>query len=465
MVDLDGALVRSDTLWESLYLAMRHHPLRVLWSPMWLLKGKAGFKGRLGKLVVPTAKLLPYNETVLELIEEASQDGRPVILATGANRRIADEVATHLGAFTQVLASDDSVNLTGRKKLEAIRRLVGEGQAFDYIGDSKVDYPIFKEARRAYLVASRLPSNNSHDLHLLDNQQRGWSGALLRLIRPQQWAKNVLMFLPLILAQEITDLSKVLTLMIAFAAFSLCASAGYVLNDSLDIEADRLHKDKRHRPLASGLLPLWVAPFLFLTLLTSGVVLGFLVSLPYLGLLALYLSISLSYSFYLKTKLAADVIILASLYTLRIFAGGLAVQVELTAWMLAYSLFFFTSLAFLKRYIEISDTKPGKRLKNRDYREQDQRLVESLGTSSGLLAVLVFALYINSGALKHYSHQEFLWGICPVLMYWVTRLWLLAGRRAIPHDPVVFALKDRVSWFCAGAIGVLLFLASGSSGL
>jgi 4-hydroxybenzoate polyprenyltransferase len=436
--------------------------MRVIWSPVWLLKGKAGFKLRLGELVVPTAKLLPYNESVLDLIKEASEAGRPIVLATGANRRIAEEVARHLGVFTHVLASDETTNLTGRRKLAAIRELLGEEQAFDYVGDSKVDHPIFKEARRAYLVASRLPARNTHDLQLLENQRGHWSSALLKLIRPQQWAKNVLMFLPLILAQEVTDLSKLGTLFIAFAAFSLCASAGYVLNDSLDIEADRLHQDKRFRPLASGVLPLWMAPALFVVLLLLGGTLGYLVSGPFLGLLALYLSISLSYSFFLKTKLAADVIVLASLYTLRIFAGGLAAQIELTAWMLAYSLFFFTSLAFLKRYIEISGAEPGKRLKNRDYREQDRRVVESLGTSSGLLAVLVFALYINSGALKHYSHQEILWGICPVLMYWVTRLWLLAGRQAIPHDPVVFALKDRVSWMCAAVIGVLLFLASGA---
>ena len=375
--------------------------MRVIWSPVWLLKGKAGFKLRLGELVVPTAKLLPYNESVLDLIKEASEAGRPIVLATGANRRIAEEVARHLGVFTHVLASDETTNLTGRRKLAAIRELLGEEQAFDYVGDSKVDHPIFKEARRAYLVASRLPARNTHDLQLLENQRGHWSSALLKLIRPQQWAKNVLMFLPLILAQEVTDLSKLGTLFIAFAAFSLCASAGYVLNDSLDIEADRLHQDKRFRPLASGVLPLWMAPALFVVLLLLGGTLGYLVSGPFLGLLALYLSISLSYSFFLKTKLAADVIVLASLYTLRIFAGGLAAQIELTAWMLAYSLFFFTSLAFLKRYIEISGAEPGKRLKNRDYREQDRRVVESLGTSSGLLAVLVFALYINSGRVSN----------------------------------------------------------------
>ena len=222
----------------------------------------------------------------MDLIKEASEAGRPIVLATGANRRIAEEVARHLGVFTHVLASDETTNLTGRRKLAAIRELLGEEQAFDYVGDSKVDHPIFKEARRAYLVASRLPARNTHDLQLLENQRGHWSSALLKLIRPQQWAKNVLMFLPLILAQEVTDLSKLGTLFIAFAAFSLCASAGYVLNDSLDIEADRLHQDKRFRPLASGVLPLWMAPALFVVLLLLGGTLGYLVSGPFLGLLA-----------------------------------------------------------------------------------------------------------------------------------------------------------------------------------
>lgn len=459
VVDLDEALTYTDTLWECLYLSIRHQPLSAFRFPFWLLRGKAGFKDALAGLVLPDPSLLPYNPKVLELLETSKTAERRIILATGANQRIAELVANHLGCFTDVLSSDETTNLTGDAKLRAVKALL-QDEPFDYVGDQKAAAPLFNEARKSYLVAGSLPKTNIHDLELLPNGSGGLAKNIVRLLRPHQWAKNVLLFLPLIFAQEIFNGTKVFQLVLAFFSFSLVASAGYIVNDSLDLEADRIHPNKKKRPLASGAVPLsLVGPLLFVVG-GLGATLGAIVSLKYLALVCGYLCLSLSYSTYLKQKVVVDVIFLSLLYTLRLLAGGVAAEVNITHWMLAFSVFFFTSLAFLKRYTELLGATSNDSLKSRGYRKEDLPLLESFGSSSGLLAVLVFALYINSGALEHYVFQDVLWLICPILLYWITRIWLLAGRGELPHDPVVFALKDRGSWAAGVAVAILLVIAA-----
>lgn len=461
VVDLDDALTHTDTLWESLFLSVRHHPARCLQFPLWLLRGKAGFKASVARTVLPDAALLPYNQAVLELLRTSQAEGRRIILATGANIEIANRVAEHLGFFSDVLASTNEVNLTGESKLKAVQELLG-GAPFDYVGDHKAAAPLFEAARKSYLVAARLPKRDPRDFELLTNRTVGESRvtSLIRLLRPHQWAKNILLFIPIILAQEIGDLSRLSNLALAFFSFSFCASAGYIINDALDLEADRVHPQKRARPLASGAVPLWsVGPLLFIVGGLGGA-LGFWVGWEYLALVAGYLCLSLSYTLFFKRQAVIDVIFLGSLYTLRIFAGGVAADVEITRWMVAFSVFFFTSLGFLKRYTEVRGTDGKGVMKSRDYRSEDLTLLESLGSTSGLLAVLVFALYINSGAMQHYVYEDVLWAICPVLLYWISRVWLLAGRGELPHDPVVFALKDKASWRCAVVTGILLVLAA-----
>ena len=288
--------------------------------------------------------------------------------------------------------------------------------------------------------------------------------SLLRLLRPHQWTKNILLFVPLLLGHEFT-IATLGTVLAAVAVFSMFASTVYVLNDRLDVEADRLHPTKRQRPLASGALPLGVAVPLAILLLSlgSGLAWSFLPT-RFLALAALYLTASIAYSVWLKRKPVVDVILLAGLYTIRILAGGAAAEVAVTEWLLAFSMFFFVSLAFAKRYAELDrHANPKLGLRNgRGYDVSDIGLLETLGPTSGYLAVLVFSLYIQGETAQQlYTREWALWLICPLILYWISRVWLLAKRHKLLEDPVVFAMTDRVSLAVGAGVGALLLLAHG----
>jgi 4-hydroxybenzoate polyprenyltransferase len=290
---------------------------------------------------------------------------------------------------------------------------------------------------------------------------RGCVPTILQALRLQQWLKNLLLLAPVFLAHKITDFDRVRAGAVAFIAFSLCASATYVINDLLDIEADRRHPLKSHRPFAAGKLPFSLGPPLALLLMVSGLTVSILLlSWTFFAALVVYLIGTLTYSFWLKRIVLVDILLLSGMYTLRLIAGGVATAAPVSEWLLLFSMFFFTSLALVKRYAELArlglegeETSAG-----RGYVVSDLGFVEQLGAACGYLAVLVFALYINGDAVKQlYVHLWALWVICPLLFYWVSRLWLLARHRALIEDPVVFALKDRVS-LGIGALTVLLVI-------
>jgi 4-hydroxybenzoate polyprenyltransferase len=468
-VDLDGSLLATDLFWETLLILLRTRPLLLLCLPFWRLRGKAFVKSEVARRVVLNPSVLPYNEAVLALLVTARRQGRPIVLATAADQRLASEVARHLGLFTAVLASDGRVNLKGRAKLAAIRRQLG-GAPFDYIGNAWADLCIWRHAVRAILVRpSRLLSLCARRLAAVDEIVRAplsMLGTLGRTLRVHQWTKNALLFLPLLLAHQAADLDRLVGALLALVAFCLAASAAYIVNDLFDLEADRRHPDKRGRPFADGLLPVPLG-LLMASLAMVGSFALSLAALPplFTGLLSLYLVATMAYSLLFKRFAILDVLLLASLYTLRVVAGATATDVPVSPWFLAFSMFFFLSLAFAKRYTELvlaARERPGPSfLAARGYLIGDLDLVRSVGTTSGYLSVAILALYISSPDVHIlYSRPSFLWLIGPLLLYWITRVWLIAQRGQLPGDPVVFALSDRTSYVLAGLTACVMVAAS-----
>lgn len=462
-VDLDGTLVATDLLWEGVVLLLRSNPGRIWGLFAALLRGRAALKAAVADAAVPDPAALPYRPQVLALVREAQAAGRPVILATAAAEPHARAVAAHVGGFSAILSSRADRNLTGRNKLAAIQEHARG--PFDYAGDESRDRPILAAARTGYLVAPdrdperRGQSSKAPIVVLRASRLR----AFVRALRPHQWSKNLLVFVPALLAHRIQELPTLAQGVAAFAVFSLAASGTYLLNDLLDIAADRAHPTKRHRPFASGDLPLVAGvlggPLLLLTAVAGALAVG----QSFVVLLLLYVAMSQAYTLALKQQPVLDVLILSALYSVRVFAGAVATFVAVSAWLLAFSSFVFLSLAFAKRYEELLDLKERgpTQVQGRGYEAGDAELVLALGPASGYLAVLVFALYTYSDAVRAlYLRPSLLWLEAPLLLYWVTRLWFLTHRGKLGADPVIFAARDPVSYLIA-LLAALVLLAAG----
>lgn len=456
-VDLDGTLVATDTLWETFLLLLRTNPLWLLLLPVWLLKGKAYLKHQIAQRVTLNVAILPYRANVVEFLQQEQAKGHRLVLATAANEKIALAVAQHLRIFEEVIASDANTNLKGITKREVLQQHFGE---YDYMGDSSADLPIFQAARHHFLVSpsrSLLKRAPCPPERLFPAPKVNW-WLWLKTLRPHQWVKNVLILVPLVLSHQFVDMSKLTAVTIAFLAFCLAASSGYILNDLLDLAADRIHPTKRNRPFAAGLLPIEYGLPLFATLVVLSVLLSWKLPFLFIVILGSYLLFTISYSFYFKSKMVLDIVVLAGLYTIRIVAGSVAVDLKLSFWLLAFSMFIFSSLAFLKRYVELLQLTDRKTIKHRNYMVDDIEMIASVGPTSGYLAVLVFSLYINTPDVrKLYEAPFILWLISPFLLYWITRIWFLAHRRQMLDDPVQFALTDPASWLTvAGIIGIMV---------
>lgn len=461
-VDLDGTLVSTDTLWESFLALLRKNPLRLLFVPWWLLQGKAFLKRQIAQRVELDVSQLPYRREVLEFLRHQRQHGRTLVLTTAADRAIAERVAHHTGLFADVLASDGRVNLSGPAKVKLLMDRYGS-RGFDYIGNGAIDVHVWRHARQAFLISPStklLSTVRSHTAvaHVFQSKTPNPLAILLRAFRIHQWIKNILLFIPLMLAHEFGQAALLGKAVAAFLAFSLSASAVYVLNDLLDLHADRAHPTKRFRPFAAGHLsiPTGLMLVMSLALGAAAVAIMFPPS-TFLAYLALYVTIATAYSLYLKRLPVLDVIVLAALYTLRLLAGAAAVTLPLSPWLLAFSMFLFLSLAFIKRSSELSTLRAANLTlaTGRGYRADDLECLRSLGTASGYISVLVLALYINSAKVTTlYNNPQVLWLICPLLLYWISRVWFLAHRGEVDTDPVVFALKDKVS--CAIGLAIVL---------
>ncbi len=465
-VDLDGTLLRTDVLWESVIALARHKPWLLALLPLWLVRGKAQLKRKLASHVALNPATLPYRTDVLDMLRAEHASGRELILTTATDAGPAEAIAAHLGIFSSVCASDGVTNLSGQRKLRAILLRVGNG-GFDYIGDASVDLPIWRAANGAILVnpSKRVLSAAERDARVsaIMRGQPTLLPALLRSLRPHQWVKNSLLFVPLLLSHRIVNFGTLQQAMIAFAAFCLAASSVYITNDLLDLEADREHPRKRNRPFASGALPI-SAGVMMVPLLLAGAFALSLLLLPRVFTIGLgaYVALSTTYSLYIKQQVLLDVFVLAGLYTLRVLAGGLATGITISPWLAAFSMFFFTSLAFLKRYSELLLLREHSQnqFHRRDYAASDMDLLRSVGSASGFVSVLVLALYINSAeVLELYGRPEVLWLVVPLFLYWVSRLWLFGHRGKVQDDPIVFAIKDPASYAIAALVAATMVIA------
>lgn len=468
VVDLDGTLIRSDVLIESGFAYLKAAPHRFYRPLLWLARGgKPGLKARLADATNVDVTVLPYDATVLEWLKAEREAGRSLVLATASHERYAHAISAHLGIFDTTFASNGSVNLSSQNKREKLVAEYGE-KGFDYAGNSHDDIAVWKSAERAYVVnpsngverAARKIGNVERVIESRPPSVKTWAKSL----RLHQWLKNLLIFVPLLAAHELSVPHLVTAAILAFLTFGLCASSVYLLNDLLDLEDDRHHPVKRKRALASGALPLTWGLALFPVLLVVAFTAAALF-LPwrFCAVLLGYYVLTLAYSMYLKRQVMVDVVVLAMLYTIRIVAGTAAIAGHLTFWLLAFSMFIFLSLALVKRYAELHSMRERGLVKTRGrgYVASDLSLISSLGTASGYLAVLVLALYIQDARTASlYRQPQVIWLACPLLLYWVSRTWIIAHRGLMHDDPIVFAARDRVSLAVVALLGLVFWAAT-----
>jgi 4-hydroxybenzoate polyprenyltransferase len=466
-VDLDGTVIKTDLLWEYFVRLLKQSPVSLFLIPFWWLRGRAFLKAQLARRVRIDVGSLPYCQPLLDFLQAEKMKGRPILLVTASDARMAQGIADHLSLFTEVLASDGTTNLRGKTKGARLAERFGEG-GFDYAGNSSVDLPVWQRAREAIVVNGYASltvraKRCANVAHVLGNRRLLKRG-VLEVLRPHQWVKNIIVFVPLLTSHHLTDWPLAWKGVLAFLAFSLCASAVYILNDLFDLDADRHHPVKRARPFASGELGLPVGLVIFPILLGASGVIASRLPLGFATALGIYIALSALYSWRVKEIPLLDVFCLAGLYTIRLIAGHEAPRVAYSFWLLVFSMFIFLSLALVKRFVEVTSARRqrGERVQGRGYSAEDVEFVATLGPSSGYLAVLVLALYVNSQEVrKLYENPTLLLFVCPLLLYWISRIWFLAHRGQMHSDPIVFALRDRASYVVGALTLAILWLATG----
>ncbi|MGF6853347.1 UbiA family prenyltransferase [Paraburkholderia sp. CI3] len=460
-VDLDGTLTRSDVLIESFLALVKRNPLYLLHCLVWLMRGKGYLKARIAERVAIDVSLLPYNAPLVDFLKKERSSGRDLYLCTAGDQRFAEQIASHFGFFKGVMASNKSRNLSGTNKAMALTAEFGV-QGFDYCGNARADVPVWKQARTAIVVggksiqAAALKANHTT---VIFESKRSFCRLAVKEMRVYQWVKNLLIFVPLLASHRFMNVDALIAAGIAFFSFCFCASSVYLLNDMLDLDVDRRHSRKCKRPFASGELPLSIGIGMMFMLLIASAALAIFLPSSFQLVLAGYVAMTLAYSFHLKGVMLVDVFVLAALYTTRIVAGGTAVDVVLSDWLIMFSVMIFLSLAMVKRYTELDKMqREGKdSAAGRGYLTMDMSIVRSFGTASGYVAVLVLALYMNSTAVTVlYRHPHRLLILFVLLLYWISRVWVVAFRGQMHDDPIVYAIKNRSSlmiiMFCVAAV-------------
>jgi len=450
-VDLDGTLLATDLLWESLLGFIRQKPLGILLLPFWLLRGRAYIKERLARSSHLDPEHLPYRESVIKTIAELRLAGATrVVLATASHITLARQVAQHLGIFDEVIATEGKLNLKGKAKADALVERFGND--FLYIGDSPSDLAVWAVARQGVVVGSaslaRRAAALTDVLSVVETDAAGWK-TYWKALRPHHWSKNSLLLLPLLLAHRWAPIPWGRTLLGMFL-FSLAASGIYILNDLLDLPSDRKHPWKRHRPFASGSISIAQGAFMSPALLAAAIGLGwYRLGYHFAAATACYCALSLAYSLRLKRKPLADVFVLTSFYGIRIVTGALITRTPLSHWFLIFSMFFFFSLALAKRYSELMHAREllGAGNSGRGYRAGDSSLLATMGVASAFAAIIVLSLYTQSPEVTGlYPHPTPLLLLCPLLLYWQVRIWLQAERGELNEDPVTLAMRDPMSY-------------------
>lgn len=463
-VDLDGTLLKTDLLYESMARLLRQRPWMILMMPFWLLAGKAALKRNLARHTCLDPALLPYDEAFLEWLSAERACGREIFLTTAADEKLARAVGAHLGIFTEIIASDGQRNLKGSRKLAALRETIGGD--FEYAGDSPADFSVWQGSSGAVLVnASRGLAARVREsvpvVRTFERKKPHWKD-YLRALRVHQWSKNVLIYVPLITSHRLLHDTLIFRATAGAILFSLCSSAQYILNDLIDLESDRHHVSKRLRPFASGVLSIPTGFLMSAGLLAISLGAAALFSPLLVVLLATYFVLSLSYSLYLKRILLLDVFVLSGLYTFRIIVGLLVIHGDFSAWLLSFALFLFLSLAFGKRSAELRGARQlSTAIHGRSYEPEDLAQVNLFGVSSAYLSAVVFILYLQSDRVRElYKQPELLWLLSPVYLFWISRIWMLASRGAVHEDPVIFVLKDRTTYLVGLISGVIMLIAA-----
>jgi len=465
-VDLDGTLIKTDALFESFLLLIKRNPLYFFTCIIWLLRGRPYLKQKILERVELDAKHLPYSQQFLNYLKEQHRLGREIVLVTASDKKIAEQIANELKIFTEVIASDGKHNIKGKTKRDRLNERFGKKQ-YDYAGNSSPDLKVWADARHAIAVntsSSLLKKAQANgNVDNIFHERKATLKTFLKAIRVHQYAKNTLVFIPLLAGHLYFNLPLILDAVLAFIAFNLLASSVYILNDLLDLQADRQHHSKKHRAFAAGdfsisfglmLIPLFMIP--------AFVIATFLPKYFILVLLGYFVA-TLLYSFHIKKQLLLDVFLLAILYTVRIIAGMVAINASYSQWLISFSVFFFLSLAFVKRYTELyfAKQKNETKLNSRSYHIDDLTQLSLFGVVSGYLSTVIFALYLNSSnVVTLYKHPQILWLACIFLLYWISRIWMLATRGLIDEDPVLFAVKDKVSFAVIFAIAIVAICAT-----
>jgi len=465
-VDLDGTLTLTDTLHESVLSLLRNKPYLFLLLPFWLFQGIAYFKLKVSEHSELDVTTLPYNQPLIDWLREEKLNGKKIVLSTAANEQVALAVVNSFDLFDEFIASDSKINLKSALKRHALQERYGI-KGYDYAGNSSDDIEVWAGASNAILVnaGERILKKVSKLASIKQTFSSGGSGIelWLKALRVHQWIKNLLLFVPLLAAHQLGNIDFLGLLIIAFFSFSLCASSVYIINDLLDLESDRSHPRKKNRPFASAKLPIIAGVAIAPLLIGLSVALGVMVSIEFLIVLLLYFLLTATYSLVLKRLVLVDCVTLATLYTIRIIAGAAAISLSISFWLLAFSIFIFLSLAFVKRYVELLvHAKEAKCfVQGRGYAVSDAPLLQALGVSSGYISAFIIALYIQTeDIISLYTHPIAIWFMLPIILFWISWVWLKATRGEMNDDPIVFAIKDKVSHLVAMLTAVILLYAS-----
>ena len=465
-VDLDGTLIAADLLWECVFSLIRRNMFMAFMIPLWLvLGGKTSLKHEVFSRVEIDPAELPYRSKVIDYIKAEKKRGRQIILATASGHKQAEAIAKHLGLFDAVVGSDSTRNLKSAAKAEYLIETYGDA-GFDYMGNSHDDLKVFDAARQAIVVAPDAAARawaSANDATMLLDEGPTKLKDYLKMLRVHQWAKNSLIAVAPILDHHFFEVVNILYVIAAFFAFSFLASAVYVFNDLFDLSMDRAHPTKCKRPLACGKIDAGTGlKIAFGLMAVSFMITLFLPSAFAIVLLAYFLATT-AYSLRIKRWLLLDVLTLAGLYTVRVIAGAAVTNTAPSFWLLAFSLFFFLSLALVKRFVELDQAgiDEKERLSGRGYRPEDKSIIAQSGVASGFASVVVLALYLQSDAVYSlYQYPYLIWPLCPLVLYIIIRVWILANRQEFYDDPVVFIISDWRSQIMIGC-GAVMMLAAG----
>jgi len=465
-VDLDGTFTLTDTLHESVLWLVQNKPYLLLLLPFWLFQGVAYLKQKIAEYSELDVTTLPYNQPLIDWLRNEKLKEKRIVLSTAANERVAQAIVDHFDLFDEFIASDSKINMKSTQKRNKLQERYGN-KAYDYVGNSNDDIEVWAGASHAIVVNAsggvlKKASKVATVARTFPSDRAGIA-VWLRALRVHQWLKNFLLFVPLLAAHQFGNIQALSSLIIAFLSFSLCASSVYITNDLFDLESDRSHPRKRFRPFASAKLPISYGLAAAAVLIGVSITLSTIVGSDFLMVLLLYLVLTLAYSLFLKRLVLVDCFMLATLYTVRIIAGAAAVSVSLSFWLLAFSIFIFLSLALIKRYAElIVQSQKGKTdIHGRGYLVSDASLLQILGVSSGYISTLVIALYLRSeDVVSLYSQPLAIWFLIPILLFWISWVWLKSSRGEMHDDPIVFAVKDKTSILVAAITAIVLIYAA-----